>query len=122
MSSLFPGDAEKSSISLFINIPVPFIVTPEPKVEFKVYVDDTTFPFLSATEKWVVSVLSLSSNEPGNIFDEGVDLPILILFLILLAYFLLVISNIGTSKKSGSPKCFYLSAYAYLITSANKFM
>ena len=46
-----PGAAEKSSISLFINIPVPSIVTPEPKVEFKVYVDDTTFPFLSATEK-----------------------------------------------------------------------
>ena len=50
-----PGAAEKSSISLFIKIPVPLITTFEPKVEFRVYVIETTFPFLSTTEKCVVS-------------------------------------------------------------------
>ena len=67
-------------------MPVSLITTPEPKLEFKVYVDETTLPFPSTTEKCVVSILSLSSKEPGFISIDGVTLPILIFFEISFAY------------------------------------
>ena len=61
-------------------MPVSLITTPEPKLEFNVYVDETTLPFSSTTEKCVVSILSLLSKEPGFISIDGVTLPILIFF------------------------------------------
>ena len=54
-------------------MPVPSMTTPEPNVEFKVYVEETTFPYLSAIEKCVVSTLSLSKPSPGFILEDGVD-------------------------------------------------
>ena len=49
-----PGCAEKSSISLFITMPVPGSTTPEPNVVLTVAVQATHQPSESVAEKWVV--------------------------------------------------------------------
>ena len=49
-----PGCAEKSSISLFIMIPVPSGTNAAPKLSLIVVVTATEFPNLSTTEKCVV--------------------------------------------------------------------
>ena len=106
-------------IWLFINIPVPGIVTPEPKDSPRVYVFDTAFPSLSIIEKWVVSLLSFGflkafTSSTGLALFESIEL---ISSLILLDDNK---SEIGTSKYSGSPTKWDLLLWPLLSDSAKK--
>src|SRR5579885_283011 len=100
-----PGLAEKSSISSFRRIPVPGTVKPVPYLRFNVYVLETAFPYLSITEKWVVSLLlSNLIGSPGKISMLGVALLGLILRLNSSAYRFEIKLDVGTFIKPGSPK------------------
>src|SRR5687767_13171853 len=61
-----PGLAEKSSIWLFSRMPVPGIMSPEPKKKLSVMVAATMLPLASITEKWVVDGPGDGASTPGS--------------------------------------------------------
>ena len=99
-----PGLIEKSSISLLSNTPVPRATIPEPKFKFNVYVQLTTLPAVSITEKCVVWSLSKACGCPGLTVALGVARSSLIFTASSSAYFFEVKPFCGTFTKSGSPK------------------
>ena len=61
-----PGFTEKSSIWLLSRMPVPGIISPEPKKKFSVMVAPTMLPLASITEKCVVDGPGVGASTPGS--------------------------------------------------------